>query len=129
MAERVPFKESETVIDNGALEQRADEIIDTVIQAVSEINKQINKGLSEEGGGSLGDQAHEKNQLDEAHIGLLELRYPVTTPLIAMLEYLEGSLFETVRRFIDTGTLNPDDREKIKNALVEDLRRRQGVDK
>ena len=104
-----------------ALEKRADYIIDAAIKAVFEINKKINEGLAREHEGTLADEAHRKNPLDEAHILELELHYPDVAPLIAMLEDLEEPLLGKVENLITTGNITSDERKIIKEALTEYL--------
>ena len=104
-----------------ALEKRADYIIDAAIKAVFEINKKINKELEKEHEGTLEDEAHKKNPLDEAHILELELHYPDVDPLIAMLEDLEEPLLGKVEKLIATGNITSDDRKTIKEAIIEHL--------
>src|SRR3989344_6387491 len=116
-----PDQQEKVPAEQEALEKRADYIIDATIKAVFEINKKINEELAREHEGTLEDEAHQKNPLDEAHILELELHYPDVAPLIAILEDLEEPLLGKVEKLIATGNISPDDRKTIKEALTEHL--------
>lgn len=120
-----PEKQEKLSVERKAIEKRADDIIDAVIKAVFEINKKINENLAIEKEGTLADEVHQKNPLDEAHILELELHYPDVAPLMVMLENLEEPLLGKVESLIVTGKVSPTDRKIIKDALTEHLARYQ----
>ncbi|MEK7604153.1 MAG: hypothetical protein AAB461_03515 [Patescibacteria group bacterium] len=116
-------QKKEVSVEHRAIEKRADEIIDAAIKAVFEINKKINEGLLREREGTLADEAHQKNPLDEAHILELELHYPAVAPLVEMLDDIEEPILGKVENLIVKGEVSPADREIIKEALSEYLAR------